>query len=123
MGLGDPYLDPPRKFFDKWLYRFTYNAHRFRFLCRMNNEIMSVPYNDFYTPSRIAFRQKLIAVNLDTSMGYVMERNQARYSELIKRYKKSMREYKKNCKKLVRSYRKAKEQFYTEKFWEKYLEL
>lgn len=123
VGLGDPYLDPPRKFFDKWLYRFTYNAHRFRFLCRMNNEIMSVPYNDFYTPSRIAFRQKLIAVNLDTSMGYVMERNQARYSELIKRYKKSMREYKKNCKKLVRSYRKAKEQFYTEKFWEKYLEL
>lgn len=123
VGLGDPYWDPPRRFWNKWLFRITYNGHRFRFLCRLKDDIMSVPYNDCYTPTRLAFRKKLIAVNPATATGYILERNQERYNELMKRYQTAMKTYKRNHKKLTQAYRDCKEEFRTEEFWKKYLEL
>ena len=121
VGLGDPYFDPPRKFIEKWLFRLTYNGHRLRFLCRLKNGIMSIPYNDVYTPSRIAFRSKLVAVNPTTRTGYILERNQARYKELMKRYKAAQKVYRKENGKLTKSYRECRELFRSEEFWKGYL--
>ena len=123
VGLGDPYDDPKRQFVEKWLFRVTYNGHRFRFLSKLKDGVMSVPYNDVYTPSRIAFRKKLVAINPMTSTGYMLERNQERYQELMKRYRTAMAAYKKNQGQLVKQYRACKEEFRTEKFWKAYLEI
>ncbi|RHS91028.1 glycosyltransferase [Clostridium sp. AM42-4] len=123
VGLGDPYDDPKRQFVEKWLFRVTYNGHRFRFLSKLKDGVMSVPYNDVYTPSRIAFRKKLVAINPMTSTGYMLERNQERYRELMKRYRTAMAAYKKNQGQLVKQYRACKEEFRTEKFWKAYLEI
>ena len=121
VGLGDPYFDPPRKFIEKWLFRLTYNGHRLRFLCRLKKGIMSIPYNDVYTPSRIAFREKLVAVNPVTRTGYLLERNQKRYQELMKRYKTAMKMYKRQNGNLTKKYRECRELFRSEEFWKGYL--
>ena len=121
IGLGDPYWDPPRKFIEKWLFRLTYNGHRLRFLCKLKPEIMSIPFNDVYTPSRIAFREKLVAVNPVTRTGYILERNQVRYEELRKRYKTAMRTYKKENGRIAKEYRSCREMFRSEEFWKGYL--
>ena len=123
VGLGDPYFDPGRTLVERWIFRITYNGHRLRFLCKLKDEPMSVPFNDVYTPGRIAFRKKLIAVNTVTSMGYILERDQQRYVELMGRYKRTIRYYKKNQKKLIKAYQEAKKKFYTETFWKNYLEI
>ena len=123
VGLGDPYNDGIRRFWDKWIYRITYNGHRFKFLCKLKDEIMSVPYNDVYTPSRIAFRKKLVAVNPTTATGYILERDEKRYKKLMRRYKTALKQYKKENKELTRRYRSYKEKFRTEEFWKTYLEI
>lgn len=120
-GLGDPYFDPPRRFVEKWLFRLTYNGHRLRFLCRLKNGIMSIPYNDVYTPSRIAFREKLVAVNPVTRTGYLLERDQKRYQELMKRFKAAMKMYKRENGNLTKKYRECRELFRSEAFWKEYL--
>lgn len=122
-GLGDPYDDPPRKFIEKWLFRLTYNGHRLRFLCRLKPDIMSVPYNDVYTPSRIAFRRELVAVNPVTGSGYLLKRDQSRYQQLMKRYKTAMATYKKRHLQLRKQYQDCRELFVSEKFWKEYLEI
>lgn len=123
VGLGNPEKDPSRKFIEKWLFRITYNGHRFRILCKLKNEIMSIPYNDIYTPSRIAFRKKLVAVNQMNSTGYILERNQKRYVTLMNRYKNAMKKYKKENAELIKEYRKYQNEFKTITFWKKYLDI
>lgn len=111
-------IDPATKL----LYRGTYNG-QMAYKGPYKTEPMAVPFNDTYTPGRIAFRTKLYAINSKNQTGYILERDNQHFAELFKRYKKAMSYYNKHKEQLEQNYRKARDYFITEKFWRKYLEI
>lgn len=122
VNCGDPYEDLGRNIVKRVLFRLTDNGQKF-WPFKYDESIMSVPYNDCYTPYRIAFRKNLIAVNPENRTGYKLERDNNRYRELIQRYKKAIKEYKRNNENLKVLYSKRMQDFTSEDFWMKYLEL
>ena len=107
---------------EEWLFGVTYNGQLF-YNGPFRREPMTVPYNDPLTYGRQAFRTRLYAVDLENQTGYVLERNEKRFLELFRRYRKAMDLYRKDNDRIAAAYRKKKKEFVTEKFWRSYLGL
>lgn len=120
IGLGDPDIDGNRTFIQKVISKITRNGHRF-WIGGYRKEINSIPYNGGWTPERIFLREKLIAVNTDNRTGYWLIRDNARYKDLMCRYKNTMRKYNALNQKIIEEYRLCKEKIYSEDFWRNYL--
>lgn len=120
---GDPYWDMPRKFVKKWIYRITYNGHRFWPEKFLEKEPVIIPFDFGYTPGKMAMRKTYIAVNPVQKTGCVKELNKKRFNELQKRYYMDMNYYKKNSETIKKRYRKAQKTLTSEAFWRKYLEI
>ncbi|MEY8337940.1 hypothetical protein AALB16_07890 [Lachnospiraceae bacterium 62-35] len=120
---ADPYYDSKRGFVKKWLYRITYNGHRFwpeRFL---DKTPVTIPFDWGYTPSKMAMKKTYIAVNSRQKTGYVSELDKQRFKELQKRYYKDIAYYERNKAAIKESYKKARKILTSERFWRKYLEI
>lgn len=120
---GDPYWDMPRKFVKKWIYRITYNGHRFWPEKFLEKEPVIIPFDFGYTPGKMAMRKTYIAVNPVQKTGCVKELNKKRFNELQKRYYMDMNYYKKNSETIKKRYRKAQKTLTSEAFWRKYLDI
>lgn len=120
IGLGNLYVDLPRKFIEKWLYRITYNGHIF-WPGIYKKKIMSIPYGNMYMPSKIAFRNKLIIVNPNNRTGYWLTRDNKRGKELIRRYRRAIQNYRHNKTKIGNSYKENRGDMISHIFWEHYL--
>lgn len=112
---GDPYWDSQRGFWKKWIYRITYNGHRFYPEKFLNKKPVIIPFDFGYTPSKMAMKKTYIAVNPLIRQGCVKELDKKRFKELQKRYYKDMRYYAKN------SYKKVRNTITSEVFWRRYL--
>lgn len=120
---GDPYWDTPRKFIKKWIYRITYNGHRFWPERLLDKQPVLVPFDFGYTPGKMAMKKTYIAVNPMQKTGCVKELNKKRFNELQKRYYMDMNYYKKNSETIKKRYRKAQKTLTSEAFWRKYLDI
>ncbi len=120
---SDPYWDGQRGKAKKWIYRITYNGHRFYPKKFLSKEPVIIPFDCGYTPSKMAMKKTFIAVNPATKQGCIKELNKEKFKELQKRYHKDMRYYSKNGEKIKNSYKKARDTITSEAFWKKYLEI
>lgn len=118
--LGDPYFDPSRRLIDRILYKLTYNGQRFFPKCNREN-VVSVPYNDVYTPTKTAFQKKLIAFNPITCEGYLLEVDRTQYKKVKARFNRALRSYRKNNERIMKEYADAREQLTSMAFWKEYL--
>lgn len=115
------YGDPPRKSLTTWLYRLTYNGHRFWPRALSKKEYAYIAFDHTYQPSKMAMHDRLVAVNPFTRTGIVRTIDKTRYREIMKRYRKAMRYYKRNRSELEARYRQAQPYLTSEAFWRKYL--
>ena len=120
---GDPYWDMPRKFIKKWIYRITYNGHRFWPERLLDKQPVIVPFDFGYTPGKMAMKKTYIAVNPMQKTGCVKELDKEKFNELQKRYYRDMNYYKKNNEDIRKRYRHAQKTLTSEAFWRKYLEI
>ena len=120
---GDPYWDSQRGFWKKWIYRITYNGHRFYPEKFLNKKPVIIPFDFGYTPSKMAMKKTYIAVNPISRQGVIKELDKKRFKELQKRYYQDMRYYTKNSKAIKNCYKKARKTLTSEAFWKKYLEI
>ena len=120
---GDPYWDMPRKFIKKWIYRITYNGHRFWPESFLDKEPVIIPFDWGYTPGKMAMKKTYIAVNPVQKTGCVKELDKEKFNELQKRYYRDMNYYKKNNEDIRKRYRHAQKTLTSEAFWRKYLEI
>lgn len=127
--MGNPDADIPDKdvYADisspKWkhfLYKITYNGHRL-WPFGYNRDPMIISYNAKYTPHRYAFRQYLYGFNTLNRTGYKLERDNRRFNELWKRFKRADSECKKRDQELKRQYQAAKPKMTSMEFWKNYL--
>lgn len=111
----------PRKFIHTWLYRLTYNGHRFcpSFLLKKNRGI--VAYDWFYSPEANFWHKNLLAVNLNLKTGVLRTLDKKRYRGLIKRERRLLSRYKKERFDLERRYRDSRKVFTSIEFWKEYL--
>ncbi len=120
---GDPYWDSQRGFVKKWIYRITYNGHRFYPEKLLDKKPVIIPFDFGYTPSKMAMKKTYIAVNPINKLGCIKELDKKRFKELQKRYYNDMMYYIKNGEAIKNSYRKARTIIISETFWRKYLEI
>ena len=123
IDLDEVYQDPPRTFLRKWLYRITYNGHRFCSESRLKEGPGIVAYDWFYSPEHNFWYKKLLAVNPHLQMGSMRVFSKEKYRELNKRSKRLLVEYKNTRAAVEEKYRENKKQMTSVEFWKKYLEL
>lgn len=123
IDLNDVYFDPPRQFLRKWLYRLTYNGHRFCPASFLKKEPSIVAYDWFYSPEKNFWRQDILAVNPHLQTGCMRVLSKARYKELIKRSKGLFKRYYSCKNELAKQYHEAKAEMTSVDFWRRYLEV
>ena len=123
IDLDEVYQDPPRTFLRKWLYRITYNGHRFCSKSRLKEGPGIVAFDWFYSPEHNFWYKKLLAVNPHLQMGSMRVFSKEKYRELNKRSKRILAEYKNTRATVEEKYRENKKQMTSVEFWKKYLEL
>lgn len=123
LDIINPYWDIPRKFLQKWIYRITYNGHRFCLPCMLENKITTIPFDFGYTPGRMAMKKTYLAINpmLKTACLKTIDRD--KFKELQKRYRKDMKKYNAEKEHIVEQYRSQREYLTSESFWRKYLDI
>lgn len=121
--LKDVYADVPRSTLHTWLYRITYNGHRFCSKRVLKNGPAVVAYDWFYSPERNFWNKRLLAVNPHLRLGAMRVLDRGRYHSLQKRYKGLLKYYDQNHIKIEQEYRSRFAEFVSENFWRKYLEL
>ncbi len=117
----DPYWDSQRGFLKKWLYRITYNGHRFWPERLLGKKPVVIPFDFGYTPSKMAMKRTYLAVNPIQQTGSICEINKKKFRELQRRYYRDFLYYNLHQKDIVNRYRKASKVMTSEKFWRKYL--
>lgn len=117
------YYDPPRKGFETFLYRLTYNGHRFWPKFLRKKKYGYIAFDHSYQPSKMVLREHLVAVNPYTRTGKLRTMDKSRYKALMARYRKAVRYYRRNRKKIENDYRDARGWLTCEEFWRKYLEI
>lgn len=123
VDLGTVYENPPRRFAHTWIYRLTYNGHRFCLNHWLNNAPGIVAYDWFYAPEHNYLHKKLLAVNPHLKMASIRLHNKARYKVLMRDYKKIFAAYKKEHVKIEKAYWDARKKLTSIEFWKKYLEI
>lgn len=119
----NPYEEPPRTFFDKWIFRLTFNGQRLWPESWLRKEPVMVGYDDSYQPEKITLRSHIFAVNPRNHTANLRVIDRQKFRELNKRAHKLMSEYKNNHTKIEEEYRKAFPYLTSEKFWKEYLGL
>ena len=117
------YDDPPRKFVDKWLFRFTYNGQRFWPIAWCKKDLAYIAFDHTYQPQKMAMHKHLVAVNPFNRTGKVRSIDKKRYRELQGRFRKAVRYYKTHKNEIIGSYRKEMKYLTSEVFWREYLKL
>ena len=128
--LGNPdvkYGDPEKKLknhkFRNKLYKLTINGQRYwPFGNRRGSEAIP-PINKRYLPSRMEFKNKFVVVEKANRTGYILEKDQKKFNELMGRFKKAERYYSKHKEEIEKSYADARAELTSEEFWKKYLEI
>lgn len=116
------FIDNPRKFISKWLYRLTWNG----VYCPdswLNHEPICIPNDLTYLPGKLAMRKTYIAVDVFNQKACVRPLDKKRFKSLQKRYKKDISYYKKHAAEIQRAYREQRDYLTSEAFWKKYLKL
>ena len=118
---GNPYEDKARRWYERLIYRLTYNGHILWPEKWLKKEPVCVPFDWGYTPGKMQMRKTLIAVNPQNRTAAIREIDKRRFRVLQKRYIKDMLYYRKNREKIEAAYREKKEYLTSERFWRKYL--
>lgn len=121
IDLDEVYQDPPRNFLRKWLYRITYNGHRFCSESRLKEGPGIVAYDWFYSPEHNFWFKKLLAVNPHLKTGSMRVFNKEKYRELRDRSKLLFGRYQKERVTIEQKYRDKKEKMTSISFWKNYL--
>ena len=117
------YSDEPRGFWEKWLFRITYNGQRMWPLKLCKKDYAYIAFDHTYQPGKIAMHRKLLAINPFVKTAIVREIDKKKYRDLIKRFKKAQRTYVKNKVELENLYKSERECLTSEKFWRNYLKI
>lgn len=107
---------------ERLLYKITLNGHLFYFGSYKKAPV-AIPSADEYMPGKIAFRSRIYEVNAADETACVLERDNARFLKLLKRYCLVLIRYRLFGKLAAARYRSAKKYFTSERFWKKYLGL
>ncbi|MCI8454330.1 MAG: glycosyltransferase family 2 protein [Lachnospiraceae bacterium] len=123
IDLDTVYYDPPRGFARKWLYRLTYNGHRFCPSALLRKGPGIVAYDWFYSPEHNFWRKELLAVNPHLETGHLRIHSKKKYRTLLKRYKELIRQYHAAHIQIEEQYKQAYDFLRSIDFWESYLEI
>lgn len=123
IDLDEVYQDPPRTFLRKWLYRITYNGHRFCSESRLREGPGLVAYDWFYSPEHNFWYKKLLAVNPHLKMGSMRVFSKKRYQALQSRSKVLLSRYQKEHTAVEQRYQNSKGKMTSVVFWKEYLEI
>ena len=106
-----------------WIYRITYNGHRFWPERKLKDKPEVIGYDWSYQPGKQALRKYLLIVNpLQQTIGLrTIDRN--KFRKLQKRFKHDLREYYQKKDQLSKTYADAYTIFTSEEFWKRYLEI
>lgn len=121
--LNQVYNEPPRKPFDRFLYRLTYNGHRFIPQCFLRKEPAIIGFDWSYQPQKQSLHKQLLAVNVHDATASLRNIDRKKYKELKRRYKKDMKYYKRNHQKIEKEFAASKDYLISKKFWKEYLEI
>ena len=121
--LNQVYNEAPRKQFERFIYRLTYNGHRFLPKCFLKKDIAVIGFDWSYQPQTQSLHKQLLAVNVHDATASMRTMDRKKYKELMKRYKKDMRYYQQNCDSLREAYSARKDYLVSMEFWKKYLEI
>ena len=123
LNIDGVYFDIPRGFLKKWIYRVTYNGHRFLPQCFLRKWPDIVAYDWFYAPGRNFLHKQLLAINPHMKTASIRTFNKKRYKELKKKYYFAIYNYKKNHEKIEKSYSEKASYLTSSSFWENYLNM
>lgn len=111
----------PRSWLNRWIYRITYNGHRFYPEHFLKQVPAVISYDWSYQPQRQMHRKYLLAVNAKQQTINVRTLDRGKFKELRRRYFHDLRKYRRQKAALQRAYEEASETFRSEDFWRRYL--
>ena len=121
--LDQSHIDAPRKSFDTFLRRLTFNGQRFWPRKLLRHSLPIVPLDRFHPAQRITLQEKLLLVNPFSQEGTILTLDKAKYKRLRKQYHHLMRRYRNEHVQLEKEYRRLFPIMTSEEFWMKYLGL
>jgi len=117
-------LDAPRKFRDKILFHLTDNGQRCcpEFLYKKGGPQI-VPYDYMVKYQKISLVKEYAAIEFFSEEVIFRRLDKQRYADLKKRFHNLEKEYKKNHERVDKEYKEFFEQYTSEEFWRKKLEI
>lgn len=121
--LDEVYMSEPRSWLNRWIYRITYNGHRFWPEMLLKKVPALVGYDWSYQPQRQMHRKYLLAVNITQQTVCARTLDKRKFKEFQKRYYHDLKNYRRKKDALRTAYEETSETFRSEAFWREYLEL
>lgn len=119
----ESHQDVPRKSFDTFLRRLTYNGHRLWPRRLLRHDMPVVPLDRYHPAQRITLQEKLILVNPFSLEGTILSMDRTNYRKLQKKYRQLMRQYHKEHNAIEQQYKEKFAIMTSERFWRDYLKL
>lgn len=123
LDLGSVFNDVPRGKFKRILYGITYNGQRFVPDFLLKKELVAIPFNHVYTPSKAFWHKKLLAVNPDNRTAIMRKMDKKRFKIILSENRKMMLYYKTHKDEIEKEYRNNKDKLTGLDFWINYLEI
>lgn len=112
-----------RSWLNRWIYRITYNGHRFYPESFLKQTPAVISYDWSYQPQRQMHRKYLLAVNATQQTINIRALDRKKFKDLQKRYYRDLKNYRRQKSALRKAYEEASETFRSEDFWREYLDL
>ena len=115
--------DSPRKPLDTFLFRLSYNGHRFLPKALEKKGVAVIGFGRTYQPGKTALHNQVLMVNPYAKTGVLLTKDKARFEELNKRFHEDVKYYREHIDELRKAYQEKQKYLTSEEFWRQYLEL
>lgn len=109
--------DLPRKKGESFIYKLTYNGHRFLPINWLKKKSGIIAWGAYYQPQRQSLHKKLLAINISSQTGIYRSLDKTKYKKLKKEFYKLLLLYYMKHRKIQKEYRLKQQILVSAEYW------
>lgn len=109
--------DLPRKKGESFIYKLTYNGHRFLPINWLKKKSGIIAWGAYYQPQRQSLHKKLLAINISSQTGIYRSLDKAKYKKLKREFYKLILLYYIKHRKIQKEYRLKQHILVSAEYW------
>ena len=109
--------DLPRKKGESFIYKLTYNGHRFLPINWLKKKSGIIAWGAYYQPQRQSLHKKLLAINISSQTGIYRSLDKTKYKKLKREFYKLLLLYYMKHRKIQKEYRLKQQILVSAEYW------